>query len=320
MFVHNRLHLRHFGRTDDFLMKRPARFVDAHVHLWKLDAEIAYPWLTPPFSDAGVTGNVGAIAVNYGLDEYLEDAAAWNVEGIVHIDAGAAPKDALSETQWLQSIADARGMPNAIVGFAGLHEPNVEAVLEAQASYKNVRGIRHIVNWHRDAGKTYSERDLTTDPQWRAGYALLAKYGLSFDCQIYPGQMPVIAALAAEHPDIPVMLNHAGMMIDAGDDALAEWKNGMTALAALPHVSVKLSGFGIVDHGWTPESIRPLILTAIDLFGVDRVMAASDFPTDKLFGSFDETVGALASAVSDFSETERDAIFAANALRIYRIA
>ena len=116
------------------------------------------------------------------------------------------------------------------------------------------------------------------------------------------------------------MLNHAGMLIDAGDDALAEWKNGMTALAALPHVSVKLSGFGIVDHGWTPESIRPLILTAIDLFGVDRVMAASDFPTDKLFGSFDETVGALASAVSDFSETERDAIFAANALRIYRIA
>lgn len=297
-------------------MTRPARFVDAHVHLWDL-SHIAYSWLTPPFSDDGVMGSVEAIAKTYLLDDYLADAAGWNVTGIVHIDAGADPAAALDETRWLQAMADTRGMPNAIVGFAPLDDPKVEAILEAQASFPNVRGIRHIANWHPDPGKTYTPANLLDDPQWRAGYALLGKYGLSFDLQIYPGQMQAAAALAAKHPDVPVMINHAGMLVDEGGEA--EWRTGLAALAALPHVAIKLSGFGIVDHNWTTERIRPLILHAIDVFGIDRCMVASDFPTDKLFGSFDRHLQAYSDITADFSADERDALFAANAARLYRI-
>ena len=76
------------------------RFVDAHVHLWQLD-RLRYPWLTPPFSDDGPNGSVEAIATDYGLDDYLADAAGYPVEKLVHIDAGAHPDDALAETKWL---------------------------------------------------------------------------------------------------------------------------------------------------------------------------------------------------------------------------
>jgi predicted TIM-barrel fold metal-dependent hydrolase len=48
-------------------------------------------------------------------------------------------------------------------------------------------------------------------------------------------------------------------------------------------------------------------------------MLASDFPTDRLFASFDATMGALADAVADFSKDERGALFARNANRIYRL-
>ena len=71
-------------------MTRPP-FVDAHVHLWDL-GHIRYPWLTPPFNENGPNGSTEPIARTYLLDDYLADAGKWDIRGIVHIDAGAAPE------------------------------------------------------------------------------------------------------------------------------------------------------------------------------------------------------------------------------------
>jgi len=290
-------------------------FVDAHVHLWDL-AHLRYPWLTPPFADDGPNGSVEPIARTYLLDDYLADAAGWDVRGIVHIDAGADAADALAETDWLQRIADARGMPNAIVAFAALDDPDVAALLAAHASRANVRGIRHIVNWHADSKRTYTARDVTRDEAWAAGFALLGTHGLSFDLQAYAGQFPGLAPLIARHPEIPVIINHMGMIIPGEE---AEWRGGMAALAALPNVSVKLSGIGFSDRRWTPALARDQIRAAIDLFGTDRAMFASDFPTDKLFGSFAQHLNTYADIVADLTPHERHALFAGNANRIYRL-
>lgn len=290
-------------------------FIDAHVHLWDLSGPIRYPWLTPPFADDGPNGSVERIASTYLLDDYRREAVAWNVAGMVHVDAGANPADALAETDWLQGIADAEGMPNGIVAFADLSCPGVDALLSDHARRPNVRGIRHIVNWHADPNRTYSPRDVTQDAQWQAGFGRLAKYGLSFDLQAYPGQFAGLAALIARHPETQVIVNHAGM----GVDTEAEWRAGMAALAALPNVAVKISGLGFVFGGLDAAGFRARTLATIDLFGADRCMIASDYPTDRLFAPFDATMGALADAVSDFGEDERRALFARNANRIYRL-
>src|SRR6478735_3871810 len=113
-------------------------FIDAHVHLWDL-ARIRYAWLTPPFSDDGPNGNVERIASTYLLDDYLREAADWNVVGMVHVEAGADPAQALDETGWLQRTADELGMPNAIVAFAALDDPAVEPLLAAHAAHPNAR-------------------------------------------------------------------------------------------------------------------------------------------------------------------------------------
>jgi predicted TIM-barrel fold metal-dependent hydrolase len=289
-------------------------FIDAHVHLWDL-ARIRYAWLSPPFADDGPNGNVASIASTYLLDDYLREAAHWNVAGVVHVEAGADPAQALAETDWLQAIADERGMPNAIVAFAALDDPDVEALLAAHGARRNVRGVRHIVNWHADPNRTYSVRDVTQDEAWQRGFALLAKYGLSFDLQAYPGQFAALAGLIERHPETPVIINHAGMGID-GD---ADWRAGISALAALPNVAVKLSGMGFVWRPLEPSAIRDRVRQAIDLFGADRAMFASDFPTDRLFAGFDRTMDLLAEAVGDFTETDRRALFAGNANRIYRL-
>jgi predicted TIM-barrel fold metal-dependent hydrolase len=292
-------------------------FVDAHVHLWDLD-HIRYPWLTPPFAD-GPAGTTEAIAVNYGQDDYLADAAGWNVRGIVHVDAGADPADALKETQWLQAMADRRGMPNTIIAFAALNDPDLEPLLARHAAHPNVRGIRHIVGWHHDPLRSYAERDATGDADWQAGFALLKKYDLSFDCQLYAGQFAGFAALAARHPEIPVILNHLGMPILSDADGEEMWREGLKKLGALPNLHIKLSGVGFIHRRWTVENIRPFLLTAIDLFGPQRCLVASDFPTDKLFDSFDAHMTAYREILGEFSDAEQRAMFAGNAVRIYRL-
>ena len=297
---------------------RDIAFVDAHVHLWDLK-RISYPWLTAPFSDDGPNGSVEPIAADYLLDDYLADAANWNVVGMVHVDAGADASAALNETRWLQDMADERGMPQAIVAFAALDDPGVEALLEAHSAHPNVRGIRHIVNWHPDPKRTYTARDVTGDEAWQRGFGLLGKYGLSFDLQCYPNQFGPMAGLIAKHPDIPVIINHAGMAVPGDGAGWDEWRRGMRQLAQLPNVDVKISGMGFARRDWNVEFARSYVLETIEIFGTGRAMFASDFPTDKLFGTFDATLGAYAQIVESFSLDERRDLFGRNANRVYRL-
>lgn len=292
--------------------------VDPHVHLWDL-AHIRYPWLTGPFDTDNPNGSVEPIAVDYPLDAYLADAQAWDVRGIVHIDAGADPADALKETQWLQAMADTRGLPSGIVAFAALHEPQVENLLAAHVAHANVRGIRHIINWHPDPARSYSLADITTTSEWMRGFGLLRKFGLSFDLQAYPGQFAHLAALIAKHPDTQVILNHTGMAIPGDPDGWETWRRGMAAFAALPNVAVKISGMGFTWRPWSADLARPHVLETIDLFGTDRAMFASNFPTDKLFGSFDQHFDAYDAITATFLADERAAMFGGNANRIYRL-
>ena len=296
---------------------RDLPFIDAHVHLWDL-ARDHYAWLSPPFRDAGPNGNTEAIARNQLLDDYLAEAANWNVVGIVHLDAG--PANPLAETDWLQDMADAggadmRGMPHGIVANAVLDDPDVETLLSDHARRRNVRGIRHIISWHSDPNRTYIPRDITPDPAWARGFALLSKHGLSFDLQAYPTQFAGLARLIERHPETTVIIDHTGLGVD-GDES---WRAAMKAMAALPNVSIKISGLGFVYRPFEANAVRDRVRETIDIFGVDRAMMASNFPTDRLFADFDTTMDALADAVSDFSEDDRRALFARNANRIYRL-
>ncbi len=293
-------------------------FVDAHVHFWDL-AHLRYPWLQPPFADDGPNGSVEPIARTYQPGDYKAEAAGWNVVGAVHVDAGADAADALGETVWLEGLAAETGLPDAIIAFASLSEPDVGTFLARHAEHGRVRGIRHIVNWHPDPRRSYTAVDLTRTDRWAAGFARLADHGLSFDLQCYPRQMIAVARIAQRSPEVPVMVNHLGMPVLTDTDGLSDWRRGMAALARLPQVSVKLSGFGFIRRDWDAALVRRFVDETIDLFGVDRVMAASDFPTDRLFGTYDAVMSALADAIGDLTPGERRAIWGGNACRLYRI-
>jgi len=293
-------------------------FVDAHIHLWKLD-HLRYPWLTGPFYDTGPNGSVASIARDYLPRDYARDLADWKPVGAVHIDAGADGAQALAETQWLTGQAEGSGIPTAIVAFAALDDPQVDGLLAAQARHGRVRGIRHIVNWHADPARSYTPRDLTREEGWQAGYARLAAHGLSFDLQCYPGQIAGLIPLIERHPGIPVILNHLGMPVLSDPDGLATWRAGLRALAALPHVAIKLSGLGFVRRDWDDALVLPLLREAVDLFGSQRVMIASDTPTDTLFAPLSRYLATYRAFTAPFSLDEQRDLWGRNANRIYRL-
>ncbi len=321
--------VRHLRREDDLLTEaradggsdtegwRPGRFVDAHMHLWDL-GRLRYPWLSPPFAP-GPNGITEPIASDYGLAQYRAESAGWNVVGCVHVEAGAHPDDAHAETRWLAELAKADGWPSAVVARASLDDPDLDEALERQAAFPIVRGIRDIANWHADPGLTYNAHDKLIDPRWRSGYERLARHGFSFDMQLFPSQMEDAASLARRNPATAMIVDHAGMPDGRDEDAIRRWRRGVGMLADCPNVAMKLSGLGFADRDWTVESFRPFILHLVERFGCERCMMASNFPTDRLYGSFESHLGAYVEIVRDFSDAERDALFAGTASRLYRL-
>ncbi|MBB5417852.1 amidohydrolase family protein [Paraburkholderia atlantica] len=294
--------------------------VDSHIHLWDLKTH-RYPWLENP--GVSFVGDARELKHDYLLEHLLGEAGDIDVLKLVHVEANHDPADPVEETRWLQSIADrhaSRGMPNAIVAAVDLSAQNAPALLEAHASFANTRGIRQILNVHDDKLFDYVGRHYMREPQWREHFALLRRFDLSFDLQLYPSQMEEAAALAREHADTLLIVNHAGMFVDRNSVAgYRAWREGMRLLAACPNIAVKISGLAMFDHHWTVESLRPYVLETIDTFGVERAMFASNFPVDRLFGSYTDLWGAYASIVADASEAEKDALFRRNAERYYRI-
>lgn len=295
------------------------RIVDPHVHLWDL-SRARYAWLQDEPLPNNPAGDMSPIAHrNYGMGDYRADTVGWRVEKIVHVECGLPRGEQLTETDWLQGLTKDGGFPQGIVAGADLTDPDLDALLEAHVARPNVRGVRQIVCWHADPSKTYTSRDLLLDPAWEAGFARLARHGLSFDLQLYPSQMAAAAALADRHPDIPLIINHAGLPTDRDMAGMAVWREGLRALAALPQVSIKISGLGITDRAWSLQSISPIVRECIDVFGVERAMFASDFPVEKVHGRFSDFYAAFDAVTRHFSADERDRLFAANAEAIYRI-
>ena len=300
------------------------RIVDPHVHLWDL-SRARYGWLQDEPLPNNPAGDMSGVAHrDYLLDDYRADTAGWRVDKIVHVECGMPIGQQLAETDWLQAMADDgaqphRGWPQGIVAGTDLLDPSLDALLEAHAARPNIRGIRQIVCWHEDPLKTYTDHDLLRDPAWVAGLGKLARHELSFDLQLYPSQMATAAIVASRLPDVPMIVNHAGLPTDRDEAGMARWRTGLRQLAAQPQVSIKISGLGITDRAWTIESLRPIVLECIEVFGVQRCMFASDFPVERVHGSFDAFFSAFDAITADFNEAERDRLFAANAEAIYRI-
>ena len=292
--------------------------VDAHHHLWDLEGDLTYPWLTS--GEHAYLGDNSALRRTYLPPEYRRDTALHNVIATVHIEAECDRSRQVAETAWVSKIASKHGMPNAIVAHAWIDEPNSEEILAEHKTYPLVRGIRTkpIISKGPNDSIKGKARSLQ-DPKWRAGLDLLRKFDLSWDLRVPWWHLEEAADVVREHPELRVILNHTGYPMDRSPDTLKVWRRGMEALADCANVSCKISGLPVLGEPFTLAANKPIILDTISMFGVDRCMFASNFPVDGLKGSWDYVYTTYKRAVANLDKSEQEKLFAKNALKFYRI-
>ena len=228
--------------------------------------------------------------------------------GSAHIQVDGALADPISETRWLSKLSKS-GIPSVIVGFVDLTKEDAELVLKNHLSFVEFRGVRQIIGFleHRP-DLSFTKEHLLRNISWRENFALLSKYNLSFDLQLYPEQMKEAAEFLVGFPKVPIVIDHAGSPYDQTDHGLRLWREGLSALAKLPKIHIKLSGFGMYDSDWSSESSLLLFQTILELFGPHRIMWGSNFPVDSLMSPYSFCVKQMMNWISPLSKDEQGLI------------
>jgi len=279
------------------------RVVDAHVHLWDPARADWYPYL------AGMQeldmGDISGMCRRFDQPIYFSEAAKWNVQKFVHVAAATATK-LVDETRELDEQAQATGHPDVLIG--GLvpsdDTAELERQLDEQMASKRFRGIRIMGE---------GEQAFPTPAVLQA----LQDRGLIFELMVHPDQLEPAAA-ALDGWELPVVVEHTGWPRSNDPEEYELWKTGMAALAGLrENVTCKLSGLAMPMRSMDAGAFAPWVHHAIELFGADRCMFASNFPVDGMHGTFDDLYTTYDELTADLDESTRDKLFAGNAERIY---
>lgn len=290
--------------------------VDAHQHFWDPRANY-HPWLCdePPIPFR--YGDYSSLRRPYLPKDYLRDAGRYAVEGTVYVEAEWSAGAAVPELEWIAGVRRDSGYPSVAVAQAWLDRADIGAQLERLHAFDFVRGVRHKPR--SNPGPQDAAPGGMRDAAFRSGFAALARHGLRFDLQTPWWHLHEAAALAADFPDVQVVVNHTGLPADRSAQGLEGWRAALALAAPCPNIALKISGLGVPGQPWTVEGNRAIVLAAIETFGVERCMFASNFPVDSLCASFEQIFDGFAAIVQDFPEAERRALFRDNAVRIYAI-
>jgi predicted TIM-barrel fold metal-dependent hydrolase len=293
--------------------------VDAHQHFWDLDHNY-YPWLCDPTPVHFRYGDYSRLKRNYMPSDYRRDVGANRVVKTIHEEAWWNPADPVGETRWLETVSADHGLPSAIVGAAFFDRDDIGEVLTKHAKSPLVRAVRNFPK--AAASPRAAARGVPgsmDDARWRGGYALLERYGMSFDLQTPWWHLDAAAELARDFPRIPIIIVHAGLPVDRSAEGLTGWRRALERIAAEPNVAIKISGIGQAGVTRTLAANESVIRDAIAIFGVDRAMFASNFPVDGLVCTFETIYAGFRAAVAHLALEDQRKLFHDNAVRIYRL-
>ncbi len=284
---------------------RPARVVDAHVHLWDPARTDWYPYLSHP--QAPATADASRMFRRFDARTYQTEAAGWNVEKFVNV-AAATGRHSVDETIELDGNARANGGPDAIIGGIPPTDTVADAVelLDLQMTASRFRGVRPMGRYEGplpDAGVLHA----------------LQERNLLFELMTHPDQLRAASEQLAGFEDLVVVVEHTGWPRSSSDEERTLWQGGIDALAGLgDNVVCKLSGLAMPLESMSVGAFAPWLEHAIGVFGVDRCLFASNFPVDSMYGTFDQLYTVFSSVTAGLDERSRSKLFAENAERIYR--
>lgn len=266
--------------------------IDAHQHFWDAATAGEQSWRDPAHT---------ALDRSFLPADLAPRLAAAGVHRTVLMQAADTPR----ENRDLARYAAQADFVAGVVAWLPLADPErAGAELDALAAADlPLCGVRCLVG---------------TDPlAWATRPAALARFRdlaarrLCWDVvPITPAQVEAVCAVAAAVPELRIVVDHlARPPVDTGDDE--PWRRAVAALAERPNVAVKLSvGVDLLSRwaAWDPAALRPYVAYALERFGPDRAMLASNWPVCLLRVDYSTCWADLAGLVAALAPDERERV------------
>jgi L-fuconolactonase len=274
--------------------------IDAHQHFWDVSRG-DYGWLRP---------DNARLYRNYLPPDLAPLLSHNEVDATILIQA--APSEA--ETRYLFQLAHAHSFVAGVVGWADFESPEADERIGklVEDGQKKLKGLRPMI------------QDIQ-DPDWILGLELdaafssMIRHRLVFDALVRPSQLDALLKRLLRHPDLRVVLDHAGKPSIAQRE-FDPWARCIGRLARDTAASVKLSGILTEAGARTSfEDLRPYIERIFETFGSERVMWGSDWPVLNLASSYADWLTMSREWIRLLAPGAEKAILADNAVRMYQL-
>ncbi|WP_433677191.1 amidohydrolase family protein [Microbacterium gorillae] len=262
----------------------PHAHLDAHVHLWDVDA-FALPWFR---ADLDLPPRV-----------LIGDLERANSAGVGAVAVQAA--NTLREFTWLEAETSTSTRP---VRLVGQYEPSADGwagVLQP--------GWRHLAGVRLAAGS--ARADLSDIPGLDQLAEGLSEHGLVLELLLRPEQLPAATAFAARHPALRTVLCHLGLGFAEPD---TNWHRALADFASLPTAHAKVSS--VIRHASPDDRVREIFAHARESFGDHRLLFGSDWPMSARVAPH-ETIVTLTAAAWGEDAADADDFWGATARRLY---
>lgn len=305
--------------------------------------------LRSAYEPAGYARDVDALyrVAGVGVNSVVAVEAHWRAMK----SPEALMDSSYDELKYILALPHGKDGPDlsATVSAADPRHRDFAQSLDRQLALSDrVRGVRFKWAQHPDPeiADWCEEPDVVASTSFLKGFEAIAERDLAFVSFAYSHQLGQLDMLARRFPETTIVVEHLGMPVGvfgptgsrtgataaARAEILGLWRERIAMIAQRPNVVIKISGLGLTHLGYGRETsgnigtrqvladmIGPLVLHAVDRFGVDRVVFGSDSPIDRPNSTIDMTVGALLDVLGERGPHLLQQLFAKNAQRIYRM-
>lgn len=276
--------------------------IDTHTHFYDPTRAQGVPW--PPRDDKLLYRPVLP-------KDYRALLVPQPVTGTVVVEASPW----LEDNQWVLDLAAHEAFIVGVVGNLPVGTKEFAGHLKRFAANRLFRGIRL-----RDR-KLEGTLD---DSAFLSDLKMLADHDLSLDLVGGREILPFADRLAKQAPNLRIIIDHlAGLVVD-GNAPPAGWVKQMRTLARRPGIYCKLSGLvegtGRSD-GSAPRDVefyRPVLDAMREMFGLERLIYASNWPVSERFAPLATVQGIVADCFHDHGRPAEEQVFSQAAQAAYR--
>lgn len=243
------------------------KIIDPHIHLFNLN-DGHYGWLkpqNPPFwSDKSIINR------SFEQNDLVLDINN-QLAGFVHIEAGYDNTQPWQEIAWLEKTCS---LPMKSIATCDLTLPpaQFDDQLSRIIEYGSVVGVRHILD--DEASMLLAQQNVQTN------LSAIAKLKLIFELQFNACNLESVHLFSelAQQLSLTYTINHAGFPpLNSEEDNWQNWLSGLKQLAK-NNSAIKCSGWEMLSRDYELEFQSQVVDACINIFGINKVMLASNFP------------------------------------------